>query len=85
MAAYCAAVGLPFIPHALTWDPGDRPEWRSARWHVDVSASSGFVPRERTYAHIVGSSDELARFAAYHRPFHEELLARRLDVGQAPT
>jgi len=86
MAAYCAAVGLPFIPHALTWDPGDRPEWRrSARWHVDVSASSGFVPRERTYAHIVGSSDELARFAAHHRPFHEELLARRLDVGQAPT
>jgi hypothetical protein len=29
-----------FIPQALTWEPGERPEWRrSARWHVDVSAS----------------------------------------------
>jgi hypothetical protein len=24
MAAYCAAVGLPFIPRALTWEPGER-------------------------------------------------------------
>ena len=72
MAAYCAAVELPFIPEALTWEPGERPEWRrSARWHVDVSASSGFAPRERTYAHTVESSDELARFAAHHLPFYE--------------
>src|SRR3954468_6744076 len=36
MTAYCAAVGLPFIPEALTWVSGPRPEWqRSARWHVD--------------------------------------------------
>jgi hypothetical protein len=42
MTAYCAAVGLPFIPQALTWQPGERTEWhRSARWHVDVGASSG--------------------------------------------
>src|SRR5262245_44301779 len=35
MAAYCAAIGLPFIPEALTWEPGERPEWRrSARWHA---------------------------------------------------
>ena len=62
MAAYCAAVELPFIPEALTWEPGERPEWRrSARWHVDVSASSGFEQRERRYTHTVESSDELAR------------------------
>jgi hypothetical protein len=36
MAAYCAAVGLPFIPAALTREPSERPEWRQcARWHVD--------------------------------------------------
>jgi hypothetical protein len=50
MAAYCAAVELPFIPQALTWAPGERPEWRrSARWHSDVAASSGFEQREHTY------------------------------------
>jgi Sulfotransferase domain len=82
MAAYCAAVELPFIPEALTWEPGERPEWRrSARWHVDVSASSGFEQRERRYTHTVESSDELARFAAHHLPFYEQLHAHRLDVA----
>jgi hypothetical protein len=81
MAAYCAAVGLPFNPRALTWEPGERSEWRrSARWHVDVSVSSGFERRERVYPHTVENSRELARFAAYHRPFYERLYAQRLDV-----
>jgi hypothetical protein len=82
MAAYCAAVELPFIPEALRWEAGERPEWRrSARWHADVSASSGFEQRERRYAHNVGNSDELARFAAHHLPFYEQLHAQRLDIA----
>jgi hypothetical protein len=81
MAAYCAAVELPFIPRALTWEPGERPEWRrSARWHADVSASSGFEQREPRYTHVE-TSDELARFAAHHVPFYEQLHAHRLDVA----
>ena len=81
MAAYCAAVGLPFIPRALAWEPGDRPEWRrSARWHVDVSASSCFERRQHTYPHNVENSPDLARFAAHHQPFYERLYAERLDV-----
>jgi hypothetical protein len=81
MAAYCAAVELPFIPEALTWEPGERPEWRrSARWHVEVSASSSFAAPERRYTHTVENSDELARFAAHHRPFYEQLHAQRLEV-----
>ena len=82
LAAYCAAVGLPFIPRALRWAPGERPEWRrTARWHAEASASTAFEPRERTFAHTVETSPELARFAAHHRPFYEQLHARRLDVA----
>jgi len=81
MAAYCAAVGLPFILRALTWEPGERPEWRRyARWHVTVSASSGFERPEHVYPHTVENSPDLARFAAHHRPFYEQLYAHRLDV-----
>jgi hypothetical protein len=81
MAAYCAAVGLPFIPRALTWEPGERPEWRQyARWHVDASASSGFERHENVYPHTVENSPDLARIAAHHRPFYERLYAQRLDV-----
>jgi hypothetical protein len=81
MAAYCAAVGLPFDPRALTWEAGARPEWRrSARWHVDVSVSSGFERHEHVYRATVDNSPALARFAAYQRPFYERLHAQRLDV-----
>jgi hypothetical protein len=81
MAAYCAAVRLPFIPRALTWEPGERPEWRrSARWHMDASASSGFERREHAYPLTVDNHPDLARFAAHHRPFYEQLYAERLDV-----
>jgi hypothetical protein len=81
MAAYCAAVGLPFIPRALVWEPGERSEWRrSARWHVDASVSSGFGRRERVYPHTVENTDQLARFAAHHLPFYEQLHEQRLDV-----
>jgi hypothetical protein len=81
MAAYCAAVGLPFIAEALTWEPGERPEWqRSARWHEAVSRTSGFEPPGHRHTHTVETSDELAGFAAHHRPFYEQLHAQRLDV-----
>jgi hypothetical protein len=77
MAAYCAAVDLPFLPQALSWEPGARPEWRrSARWHTDVSTSAGF---ERRAGPTVEISGELARFAAHHVPFYEQLRALRID------
>jgi hypothetical protein len=82
MAAYCAAVNLPFIRDALTWEPGDRPEWRrSARWHADVAASSGFEGRRRSYTCTVENSEELAQLASHHQPFYERLHAQRLDVA----
>ena len=81
MAAYCAAVGLPFSPQALTWDRGERPEWRrSARWHTDASNSSGFERFQRVYRFTTEISEKLARYAAHHRPFYEELYSHRLDV-----
>ena len=79
MAAYCAAVDLVFVPGALSWEPGERPEWRrSARWHTQVSASSGFDKRKGDYTHTVENSAELAAFAAHHLPFYEQLRAQRL-------
>lgn len=84
MAAYCAAVDLPFMVDALTWEPGERSEWRrSARWHADVVASSGFARREPKYTYTVESSDELARLASHHLPFYEELHAQRLRIASS--
>jgi Sulfotransferase domain len=52
MAAYCAAVELPFIADALNWQPGQRSEWaRSSRWHEDAATSSGFEAPARPDRH----------------------------------
>ncbi len=57
-------------------------EWRrSARWHTDASTSSGFERHEREYPHTVENSEKLARYAARHRPFYEQLYAQRMDVS----
>jgi hypothetical protein len=84
MAAYCAAVELPFIADALSWQPGQRPEWaRSSRWHEDTATSSSFHSSNRPDRHGLASHPEVERFTARHNPFYEELRRHRLDVGSA--
>lgn len=81
MAAYCAAVGLPFVASALQWNPGHQIEWeRTARYHEGVAASTGFERPRRPDRQLLESHVDVVRFAMHHRPFHERLRGRRLDV-----
>lgn len=83
--AYCAAVGLPFLPHALSWRAEPREEWRrTEHWHRDVNDSTGIRPRPKRYAVRVDNDERLASFDRYHRPFYAELRRHRL-VLPAPT
>ena len=84
MAAYCAAVELPFIADALHWQPGHRPEWgRSARWHEDAAASSSFQAPVRRNRHGLATHPEIARFAARHAAYYEDLHRHRLRIASA--
>ncbi|MFJ6798020.1 sulfotransferase family protein [Streptomyces sp. NPDC091268] len=83
MAAYCEAVGIGFRPEALHWDASKRDEWqRTDRWHVAVSNSTGFSKSRSTYRHTVENNEELAAFAAHHRPFYEFLHDARIRVQE---
>ncbi|MFE9818646.1 sulfotransferase family protein [Streptomyces sp. NPDC005773] len=76
VAAYCEGVGLPFLPEALTWEPGERAEWRqNERWHRDASASSAFSAPERAYAVTVENDPRLRGFYQHHLPYYERLIA----------
>ncbi len=52
--AYCAAVGIPFIPEALDWEEGDRPEvtWYGGTWHAQLQQSTRLAPQERDYPEV---------------------------------
>lgn len=81
VAAYCAAAGIPFMPEALAWKPGERSEWRpTARWHTEVSGSSGFSAARRD--HIAPETDPvLSGYLRHHLPFYEKLREHRLRLG----
>jgi sulfotransferase family protein len=81
MAAYCAAVELPFIADALNWRAGQRVEWaRSSRWHEDAAASRGFEAPASPDRHGFATHRDVARFSERHTPFYDELWRHRLDI-----
>jgi hypothetical protein len=72
---YCEAVGLPFMPDALRWTPGDRSEWqRHRRWHLDAINSSGFTASQNAYPATVDNHPVLRSFYDHHYPFYERII-----------
>lgn len=75
VAEYCEHVGLPFLPRALRWRPGKRPEWRrTRRWHTDADRSTGFEDRGNSYPDTVDNNPTLKAFYDHHLPFYERLV-----------
>jgi hypothetical protein len=82
VAAYCAAVGIPFSKPALRWAPGARDEWRqSARWHTRVSESTGFTQSPTSYETTTANNAMLARYSAHHEPFYRALRAHKIAIS----
>lgn len=86
--AYCAHAGIDFRPHALSWQPSDRPEWQGgfSHWFTDVAASSGLaaVPSRRSLD--ADQHPMVDTYLNYHLPFYQKLYERRLVVlGNSPT
>jgi hypothetical protein len=76
--AYCERVGIPFLPEALRWEPGMRPEWELWRdWYGATATGTGFRP-PTAVAPPPPDEPRLAR--AYDRcaPIYAELRARRV-------
>ena len=80
--AYCDCMRIPFRPEALSWAPGNRPEWsRTQRWHVAASQSRQFEAASGgSYRHTVDNNAMLAGFCRHHLPSYEFLYRQRLIV-----
>ena len=84
VAAFCDAVGIPFLPDALSWEPGGDPSehswWDGGSFHHNLAASTGLTPQPRRYA----SLDDLppAHRQVHRRmvPHYEQLHAHRIVV-----
>jgi hypothetical protein len=77
--AFCAAVGLPYLPGALRWEPGDRPEWQRHRgWHLDAISSSGFTASANRYQDTPDNHPRLRSFYDHHYPFYQRIVEHAL-------
>lgn len=81
---YCAAVGIPFLPDALSWDPGMRSEWQTTnRWHETTSKTSGFDQGARKASDaldLIAANPKLQSFVEYHEVFYYKLRSAKLRV-----
>jgi hypothetical protein len=82
VAAYCARVGIPFIPDALRWNKGVPPQWRrTERWHQGASNSNGLQRRPGPgNDRDVVQDPVLGDFYRYHLPYYAKLWERRLRI-----
>jgi len=83
--AYCAAVGIPFLAGALSWQARTLPGWeRTLRWHEEAAASTGLARRSPS-ADGSGVEDDptLGPYYRYHLPHYRWLLERRLRIPGA--
>lgn len=79
VAAYCAAVGLPFMPHALHWEAALPPDWQFvAGWHEALAGSQGLGRAQVVSPPDRATHPALPRLLAYHQPYYERLRAFRL-------
>lgn len=74
--AYCSAVGIPFLPDALNWQEGMRPEWQAtSRWHESTSRTTAFARKAGGGTEAVAANPVLRAYVDYHLPYYEQLHA----------
>ena len=88
MAAYCAAVGLSFLPDALNWEDkkekhrGKNPTWNTDEegFHDSLRASTELKKQKRHYPPLTSSVDMIRLYEA-SMPHYEALSKYRLPIS----
>ncbi len=78
---WCDAVGIAFVPQALSWAPGARDEvswWDGGSFHANLRDSDGLKPQERKYIDISKAPDRVKRIYEQVLPHYEYLYSHRL-------
>ena len=82
--AFCAAVGIPFIAEALSWEAGGDPSahswWDGGSFHANLAQSTGLVPQQRQYVELENTPTRVQKVYRRMRPHYEHLHRHRLQA-----
>ncbi|MEM6577055.1 MAG: sulfotransferase family protein [Pseudomonadota bacterium] len=81
--AFCMAVGIPFLEHALTWEPGGDPSehswWDGGSFHHNLAQSTGLHPQKRRYVEIDKAPTRVRQVHRRMKPHYDRLYAYRIS------
>ncbi len=82
--AFCDAVGIPFLPDALTWeaggDPGAHSWWDGGSFHANLSQSTGLKRQARKYVDLDATPERVQQVYRRMIPHYERLYAHRITL-----
>ncbi|MEM6496427.1 MAG: sulfotransferase family protein [Pseudomonadota bacterium] len=82
--AFCAAVDIPFIEEALTWEAGGDSSahswWDGGSFHANLAKSTGLVPQQRNYVDHDGTPERVRRVHGRMQPHYARLHAHRIQL-----
>ena len=81
---WAEAVGIAWMPEALSWEPGPRDEvswWDGGSFHENLRHSDGLKPQARTSIDIADAPQRVQDVHAELLPHYQHLRAHRLAAG----
>ena len=78
---WCEAVGITFIPEALSWEPGPRDEvswWDGGAFHENLKNSDGLKKQPRKVVSLEESPKRVKEVYETIRPHYEHLESHRI-------
>ena len=82
--AFCEAVGIPFLPEALSWEPGGNPSehswWDGGSFHSNLANSTGLKPQARRYVEVREAPDRVQLVHRRMKPHYDHLYAHRIKL-----
>ena len=82
--AFCTAVNIPFMPDALTWQPGGDPGahswWDGGSFHKNLARSTGLMPQKRKYVELSDTPPRVQQVYRRMKPHYDRLHAHRIPL-----
>ena len=83
---FCNATGIPFMPEALSWEPGadtgDYSWWDGGSFHANLKASTGLKPQMRRYIEVANAPERVRRVFHRMKPHYDHLYRHRVQPAQ---
>ena len=82
--AFCESVGIPFLPEALSWEPGGDPNTTVGGTAAPSAAlqSTGLVAQKRKYVELANLPDRVRQVHRRMKPHYDRLYQYRLSPAE---